>query len=110
MFGFGKSKKIETKAPSFLDAMPIELTEEQMQTLSLIEADSQGFLNLGDVTRNVFGRQVQYISHYFDGVGGAVDVTTDLRVTKGVSYHEYRIHREDVSTFFGRVLAHKGRI
>lgn len=108
MFFQKKSKEAPVQVLACVD---VDLSDVQQETLDDLEVDAQGMVKLGDVTRNVFGRQVQYISYYFDGVGGAVDATEGLRVFKDtVSYHEYKIHKDDVLVFIGRVMAHRGRI
>jgi len=103
------------KKPQTSQALPeveVPLTDEQRSALAevLAEADGQGMVRLGEITRRVFNQQVQYISYYYEGVGSAIVATEGLRVQGGISYHEYTIHRDDVLAFFGRILAHRGRI
>jgi hypothetical protein len=89
MFGFDRDKQAYKSLPE----VPVLPTDEQFATLAGLPHDEAGMILLGEITRNVFGRQVQYISYYFDGIGGAIDATEGLRVTKGSSYHQYAIHR-----------------
>lgn len=105
---FGKKQQ----APQTLPQVEVPLTDEQRIALAevLAEADGQGMVRLGEITRLVFNQQVQYISYYYEGVGSAIVATDGLRVQDGISYHEYTIHKDDVLPFFGRILAHRGRI
>ena len=105
---FGKKQQ----APQALPEVEVPLTDEQRSALAevLAEADGQGMVRLGEITRRVFNQQVQYISYYYDGVGSAIVLTEGLRVQGEISYHEYTIHKDDVLAFFGRVLAHRNRI
>ncbi len=108
---FGKKKKKVSQPVESFPVSAVNLSDDAQAAFDKLPVDEAGMVKLGELTRNVFNRQVQYISHYFDGVGGAVDVTAGLRVHKDtVSYHEYKIHKDDALLFIGRVLAHKGRL
>lgn len=105
---FDKKQQVQQSLPR----VEVPLTEDQRIALAEVfaEADGQGMVRLGEITRRVFNQQVQYISYYYEGVGSAIVATDGLRVQGGISYHEYTIHKDDVLPFFGRILAHRGRI
>jgi hypothetical protein len=85
------------------------LTDEQKIVFDNMESDSNGFVRLGDITRGMLGEQTQYISRHFDGVTPSSPVLVDeLRIDiSSTSYHEYKIHKEDVIPFVARLRAYR---
>lgn len=68
------------------------------------DADENGFVNFGDVARQMLNMQSQYASYYVGGLGERPDLSGGLRF-KGdpASYHSLRIHKDDVEEFIARV-------
>lgn len=107
MFGFGKSKNVEQQQE--LPEVEITLTEQQQAAMDKLPVNEDGMVRLGDITFNVLGDQVQYISYYFTGTGQP-NLVEDLRVfTDSFSYHMYTIHQDDVMTFLRRLKAEAPR-
>ena len=112
MFRFGKKTvgKTAVVIPAPV-ARHYDLTEQEQEALVALESDKSGFVAIGDVTHGLLHQQPQYITCYMDGrksnspvlVGGLrVDVSSS-------TYHEYRIHQDDVVEFVARVRAWQGR-
>ena len=65
------------------------------------EADSEGYVSLGEVSRSLLGKQAQYGCPYFDAQSAAHrDIPylgEGLRI-KGTAaiYHEMLIHKDDI--------------
>ena len=113
MFGFGKKKAREI--PEVVIPVPTAqhyvLSAEEQEALSSLQSDADGFVNIGDVTHGLFHQQPQYISRFMDGsVEGRPVLVDGLRVdVASISYHEYRIHKDDVVEFVARVRAWRGQ-
>jgi hypothetical protein len=104
---FKRKNKAAEVAPLTVPAAYI-LTDEQNEALATLEADTNGMVRLGDLTRRVLGEQVQYISYHFTGTAGRKVLTEGLRVdASSFSYHEYRIHIEDCHEFIARLRTHR---
>lgn len=72
-----------------------------MPTSHNFEADAEGYVNLGDVSRNVFGRQAQYGNRFFDKkMADAMKIPyigEGLRILGTTSnYHAMKIHKDDI--------------
>lgn len=60
------------------------------------------YVSLGDVCRNQLGMQCQYGSRYAD------TICMDLRYIGDTGdYHSMKIHKDDVSDYVRRVIAHR---
>lgn len=113
MFGFGKKRTVDETAviiPAPV-ARHYALTEQEQEALVSLEADKGGFVAIGDVTHGLLHQQPQYITCYMDGRKSNSPVLVDgLRVdVTSSSYHEYRIHQDDVVEFVARVRAWQKR-
>jgi hypothetical protein len=66
--------------------------------------DEHGFVDFGDVSRDLLGLQCQYGSRYVDGrIEGWENLGDGLRFQGNTNnYHSLRIHREDVEEFVSR--------
>lgn len=103
---FGKKKQSESKGAKVPSCWDYELTEAQQLAMKALESDADGFVKMGDVARNMLNQQAQYVSEYFDGSSDRPVLTEGLRTDiSSVTYHGYRIHREDVHEFVARVTA-----
>ena len=65
------------------------------------EVDSDGYVSLGDVCRDLMGRQAQYGCPYFDPITAAKRdlpyLGEGLRIKGDCQfYHEMRIHLDDI--------------
>lgn len=68
------------------------------------DADVDGFVNFGDVARNLLNMQCQYASYYVGGVASRPDLGEGLRIIGDAhNYHSLRIHKDDVVEFVQRV-------
>lgn len=93
----------DNPAPGFYN-----LSEEQEVALAKIPREGNGFISLGEVTRNLLNQQVQYISFHFDGSADYPILTNDLQVeADGYNYHGYKIHHGDVIEFLARLRAYR---
>lgn len=108
---FGKKKPVEdvitVPAPT---EKHYALSVDEQKTLDELVPDSEGFVKIGDVTHGLMNQQSQYISEYMDGRSESPLLVNGLRVdATSFSYHEYRIHRDDVHEFVARVRAWRNR-
>ena len=104
---FKRKNKGAEVAPLTVPAAYV-LTNEQNEALTALEADANGMVRLGDLTRNVLHEQVQYVSRHLTGDTGRKVLTEGLRVdASSFSYHEYRIHIEDCHEFIARLRTHR---
>ncbi len=73
------------------------------------EPDAEGYVNIRVASRKI-GMQNQYASYFLDGMGGRPNFGKGLRwkEPKFGSYHEIRIHKDDVEEFVRRVKEYKG--
>lgn len=72
-----------------------------MSTSYNFEADQNGYVNLGDVSRNAFGRQAQHGCRYFYKLiaeaTGIPYLGEGLRILGTTeNYHAMKIHRDDI--------------
>lgn len=82
----------------------MEFKEKSLEQKPTFEADKEGFVNFGEVSRRLLGKQAQYGSRYVDGAFGEYPkLGEDLRI-KGNSddYHNLRIHQDDIDEFVKR--------
>ena len=84
----------------------MESIKQPFEQKPTFEADKDGFVNFGDVSRRLLGKQAQYGSRYVDGFFGVDDypkLGEGLRV-KGDSdnYHSMKIHKDDIDEFVRR--------
>ena len=106
LFGRGKKTLAVEAEPVVVVPTPefYLFTDEQEETLDEMKVDSNGMVRLGDVTRNLLGEQVQYISQHLSGQAGVVQLGDGLNVdVSSSSYHEFRIHHDDVQEFVARL-------
>jgi hypothetical protein len=106
LFGRGKKTLAVEAEPVVVVPTPESylFTDEQNETLNEMKVDSSGMVRLGDVTRNLLGEQVQYISQHLSGQAGVVQLGDGLNVdVSSSSYHEFRIHHDDVQEFVARL-------
>jgi len=75
------------------------------------EVDAEGYVPLGDVARGLLGMQCQYASHYVNGLGDLPRLADEFRFKNldGASYHEIRIHQDDVEAFVQRMRGLRSR-
>ena len=113
MFGFGKKKTVKVSEVVIPVPSPEHyvLADTEQSALNALVVDGDGFVAIGDVTHGLLHQQPQYITSYMDGRKESNPVLVDgLRVDiESVSYHEYRIHRDDVVEFVARVRAWRNR-
>ena len=67
------------------------------------------YINLGDFARNILGQQCQYASRYVTGKHGDPNLGIGLRFknTDNGSYHDIKIHKDDLGVFEARYKKHK---
>lgn len=70
----------------------------------IFEADKNGFVSFGDVSRRLMGKQAQYGAKYVDGAFGEYPKLGDGLRIEGDSddYHNLKIHKDDVAEFVRR--------
>ncbi|MBC9704848.1 MAG: hypothetical protein H9W81_07710 [Enterococcus sp.] len=111
MFGF--SKKTQEPQEETIPAPKAEhyvLTEAQQAAYSGMIEDMDGYVKIGDVSHYMLNQQSQYISEYMDGRSASPILVEGLRVKlDDISYHQYRIHYDDVPEFIARVRAWRNR-
>lgn len=113
MFNLFKSSRKGETVPAVTFTAPTgadyTLAEDQEVAFNALVADNEGFVNIDDVTHGLMNQQSQYITRYMDGSNPTVPVLVEgLRIDVSSStYHEYRIHRDDVREFVARVKAHR---
>lgn len=99
-------------------ARPVKISESQRRALNGLEVDEDGLASFQDVLSEVFP-QIGYhhpsrYGSYFMGIHGAPLAVEGLRTAivepNDYSYSSYRIHPDDVLTFFGRIIDHRGAI
>ena len=93
--------------------MSLESSNKQEKYLGKYEIDNEGFVYLGDIARGLLGMQCQYASRYLDGAfpaleypnfGESLKLKNVFRDSKPTgSYHDYKIHKDDIETFVKRV-------
>ena len=84
-----------------------------MDTLGriLAEADSDGFVDFGEVARSELSMQCQYASYYLRGAGGMPNLSSELRIQGDpADYHSLLIHRDDVGKFLQLAKAHRAKM
>ena len=111
MFGFGKKQDTEE---ALVIPAPTEkhyaLTEEDQKVIAKMVPNEDGYVKIGDFVHGLLNQQSQYASEYMDGRSASPFLADGLRVdTTSFSYHEYRIHRDDVHEFVARVRAWRNR-
>lgn len=110
MFGKKNKKAEDTVSVPAPTEKHYALTENEQKTLNELVADSEGYVRIGDVTHGLLNQQSQYISEYMDGRSTSPVLVDGLRVdVESFSYHQYRIHRDDVHEFIARVRAWRNR-
>ncbi|MDD5589998.1 MAG: hypothetical protein PHQ47_02390 [Candidatus Portnoybacteria bacterium] len=79
--------------------------KEKADTQNLFEADEDGFVNFGDVSRRLLGKQAQYGSRYINDAFKSEypQLGEGLRIKGNPDdYHSIRIHKDDVEEFVRR--------
>ncbi len=72
-------------------------------------AQTEGFVNFGDIARARLRQQCQYASRYVDGkIQGYPNLGEGLRFRgTPADYHSLEIHQDDVEEFVRRVEQHR---
>lgn len=85
--------------------------EKPFEQNPVFEADEEGFVNFGEVSRRLLDIQAQYGSRYVDGAFGEYPNLGDGLRIKGNSddYHNLRIHEDDIAEFVRRYNAYLNR-
>lgn len=75
-----------------------------MDVKESFQADKDGFVSFGDVSRQLLGKQAQYGSRFVDGAFGEYPKLGEGLRVKGNSddYHNLKIHRDDIDEFVKR--------
>lgn len=70
----------------------------------MFESDEDGFVDFGEVSRNLLGKQTQYGSRYINGDFGEYPKLGEGLRIKGSSadYHFIKIHKDDIDEFYRR--------
>jgi hypothetical protein len=77
----------------------------------VFEADENGFVRFGDVSRRLLGKQCQYgVSFAFgDQSCNCPNLGEGLRITGDMgNYHDVKIHEDDIDEFVRRYKEYKG--
>jgi len=87
----------------------MEFKEKPLEQKPIFKSDKDGFVNFGDVSRELLGKQCQYGSRYVDGAFGEYPKLGEgLRITgNSDNYHEIRIHKDDIDEFVRRYNAYQ---
>ncbi len=84
--------------------------EKPFEQKPTFEADRDGFVKFGDVSRKLLNKQCQYgVTYAFgDESCDCPNLGKDLRITgdPGI-YHDVKIHKDDVDEFIRRYEAYK---
>lgn len=89
-----------TRDPSFF-------TPEELQTISSLAVEDDGFVRLSELAFKYLGEQTQYVSRYFYSWDTHTPhLTVDLR-TDGDDEYDARIHRDDVVPFLTLLRAYR---
>lgn len=82
----------------------MEFKEKLFEQESEFEADKDGFVKFGEVSRRLLGKQAQYGSRYVDGAFGEYpNLGKGLRVKGNPDdYHNLFIHKDDIKEFVER--------
>jgi hypothetical protein len=83
------------------------MNPEAGQTEPIFEADEDGFVDFGEVSRQLLGKQSQYGARYLFGAFGEYpNLGENLRIKGRLdNYHFIRIHKDDVAEFIRRYKA-----
>lgn len=86
----------------------MESIKQPFEQKPTFEADKDGFVKFGDVSRRLLGKQAQYGSRYVDGAFGEYPKLGDGLRVKGSSddYHNLLIHKDDIDEFVNRYNTH----
>ena len=86
----------------------MESPKQPFEQRPIFEADKDGFVNFGEVSRRLLNMQAQYGSRFIDGAFGEYPKLGEGLRIKGNSddYHNLRIHRDDIDEFMNRYNAH----
>lgn len=77
-----------------------EMPFEQKPTF---EADKDGFVDFGEISRNLLNKQSQYGGDFVFGVRGCPNLTEGLRVVGEKTHYEgIKIHKDDINEFVKR--------
>ncbi len=83
----------------------MENFENKIESLSeKYQADENGFIEFGDVSRGELGKQTQYGSRYVNGFQGEYpNLGEGLRFEGDAdNYHSLKIHKDDIKEFVRR--------
>lgn len=82
----------------------MEFKEKILEQRPTFEADENGFVDFGKVSRQLLGKQTQYGSRYIDGAFGEYPKLGEGLRVKGNSdnYHNIKIHKDDIDEFVKR--------
>ena len=75
--------------------------------LKSLKADGDGYVEFGEISREVLREQCQHGSKYITGLSGYPKLAEGLRIKNSDpgNYHAITIHRDDVGEFIRRVVA-----
>lgn len=71
---------------------------------NFFDCDADGYVNFGDVCRNLLHLQAQYGSFYIKGISDYPNIGTNLRFKNldNSNYHAIMIHKDDIDEFLKR--------
>lgn len=78
--------------------------EKPIEEKPIFEADENGFVDFGEVSRRLLGKQSQYGSRYIDGAFDEYPKLGEgLRINgNSDDYHNIKIHKDDIDEFVKR--------
>lgn len=88
----------------------MEFKEKPFEQKLTFEADKDGFVKFGDVSRRLLNKQCQYgVTYAFgDESCDCPNLGEDLRITGDPgNYHDVKIHKDDIDEFVRRYEAYK---
>lgn len=88
----------------------MEFNKKSFEQTSNFEADKDGFVNFGDVSRKLLNKQCQYgVTYAFgDESHDCPNLGEGLRISGDPDdYHDVKIHKDDIDEFFRRYNAYK---
>ena len=86
------------------------MPEKPPEIKRVFKADENGFVNFGDVSRQILEKQCQYgVSYAFgDKDCDCPNLGEGLRITGDPgNYHDVRIHKDDIDEFVRRYEAYQ---
>ena len=83
------------------DTFPIALGQLVDSSGFRYRADEQGYVFVGDISRNLMGKQGQYGSRYFGGDANYPNLAEGLRF-EGEDEYDKKMHPDDIDTFLAR--------